>query len=102
MDCTGSITGLPLALKFVRPCGTIILKTTVAAEQTQHMAPFVIDEVQLLGSRCGPFEPALELLERRAVSVAPLLSATYPLESAVEAFDHAIRKNALKVLFAIR
>ena len=102
VDCTGSPTGLTTALQLVRPCGTIVLKTTVAADQTLHMAPFVIDEIKLIGSRCGPFSDALELLNRRAISVAPLLTATYPLEAAATAFEHAIRKDALKVLFGVR
>jgi threonine dehydrogenase-like Zn-dependent dehydrogenase len=89
-------------LQLVRPCGTIVLKTTVAADQTLHMAPFVIDEIKLLGSRCGPFAAALELLSSRAISVKPLLTATYPLEAAATAFEHAVRKDALKVLFGVR
>ncbi len=102
VDCTGSPTGLSLALQLVRPCGTIVLKTTVAASQTIHMAPFVIDEITLLGSRCGPFDTALKLISEGAVSVTPLLSATYPLEQADTAFAHAMRKDSLKVLFQIR
>lgn len=102
VDCTGSPTGLTTALQLVRPCGTIVLKTTVAADQTLHMAPFVIDEITLLGSRCGPFADAIGLLSSRAISVEPLLTATYPLEAATNAFEHAVRKDALKVLFAVR
>ncbi len=102
VDCTGSPNGLSTALQIVRPCGTIVLKTTVAAHQSLHMAPFVIDEITLLGSRCGPFDKALELLASRAVSVAPLLSARYPLHDAEAAFAHAVRKDALKVLFDVR
>ena len=102
VDCTGSPTGLTTALQLVRPCGTIVLKTTVAADQTLHMAPFVIDEIRLIGSRCGPFADALELLSQGAISVEPLLSATYPLEAATTAFEHAVRKDALKVLFGVR
>jgi len=102
VDCTGSPSGLPTALQLVRPCGTIVLKTTVAAEQSLHMAPFVIDEIKLVGSRCGPFADAIELLGKRAISVAPLHSASYPLEEARAAFEHAIRKDALKVLFDVR
>ena len=102
IDCTGSPTGLAHALQLVRPCGTIVLKTTVAADQTLHMAPFVIDEITLLGSRCGPFADAIELLSQGAISVAPLLTATYPLEAATHAFEHAVRKDALKVLFDVR
>ena len=102
VDCTGSPTGLTTALQLVRPCGTIVLKTTVAATQTVHMAPFVIDEITLLGSRCGPFDEALKLLRACAVTVAPLLSASYPLEDAEKAFAHAVRRDALKILLCIR
>lgn len=102
VDCTGSPSGLTTALQIVRPCGIIVLKTTVAASQTLHMAPFVIDEVTLLGSRCGPFDKALQLLSEGSVSVAPLLSARYPLEDAEAAFTHAVRKDTLKVLFDVR
>src|SRR5688500_4665680 len=63
VDCTGSASGLPTALRLVRPRGTVVLKTTVAGEQTMAYAPFVIDEVTLVGSRCGPFDPALKALE---------------------------------------
>lgn len=102
VDCTGSPAGLTAALQIIRPCGTIVLKTTVAAHQTMHMAPFVIDEITLLGSRCGPFDQALELLASGAVSVEPLIAAEYPLEACDAAFEHAIRKDSLKVLFGVR
>ncbi len=102
VDCTGSPTGLSTALQLVRPCGTIVLKTTVASSQTLHMAPFVIDEITLLGSRCGPFDEALRLLQAGAIQVAPLLSASYPLEEAEQAFAHAARRDALKVVFTIQ
>ena len=74
VDCTGSETGLPTALKLVRPRGTIVLKTTVAGTQTLAWAPFVIDEVTLVGSRCGPFDQALAALEKGDVNVQPLIS----------------------------
>lgn len=101
VDCTGSASGLETALKAVRPCGTIVLKTTVAASQNIHMAPFVIDEIRLLGSRCGPFADAIHLLTQGAVDVAPLLSATYPIHDAIRAFEHATRKDTLKVLLDV-
>jgi threonine dehydrogenase-like Zn-dependent dehydrogenase len=102
VDCTGSPAGLETALQLVRPCGTIVLKTTVAADQSLHMAPFVIDEITLLGSRCGPFDAALQLLEAGVVQVAPLVSARYPLEQAVAAFERASRKDVLKVLLELQ
>lgn len=101
VDCTGSPSGLPLALQLVRPCGTIVQKTTVAAETTLHMAPIVIDEIRLLGSRCGPFDEALRLLAAGVVQVKPLLSAEYPIADALKAFEHAVRKDALKVLLRL-
>jgi threonine dehydrogenase-like Zn-dependent dehydrogenase len=69
VDCTGSPTGLPTALNMVRPRGTIVLKTTVAGDQTMAWAPVVIDEVTIVGSRCGPFDRALSALESGEVTV---------------------------------
>src|SRR6185295_2976254 len=63
VDCTGSETGLPTALTLVRPRGTIVLKTTVAGTQQMPWAPIVIDEVTIVGSRCGPFDRALAALD---------------------------------------
>ena len=101
VDCTGSPGGLELAVRSAKPCGTVIQKTTVAAPMTFHAAPVVIDEIQLLGSRCGPFEPALRLLESGQVKVDSMISAVYPLEDAISAFDHAERPDTLKVLFDV-
>ena len=101
VDCTGSETGLPTALRLVRPRGTIVLKTTVAGTQTLAWAPFVIDEVTLIGSRCGPFDRALEALERGEVSVKPLISERYDLSKGVEALDRARAKAVLKVLLNV-
>jgi len=102
VDCTGSPSGLDTALQIVRPGGTVVLKTTVAAHQSLHMAPFVIDEISLIGSRCGPFDKAIELLAQGVVQVKPLIKARFPLEQATEAFEHAVRKDCLKVLFDFR
>ncbi|MEZ6059132.1 MAG: alcohol dehydrogenase catalytic domain-containing protein [Planctomycetaceae bacterium] len=101
VDCTGSPRGFETALRTVRPCGTVILKTTVAAQQELHLAPIVIDEVTVLGSRCGPFAPALEMLAEGRVQVEPLISAAYPLEDASAAFEHAQWPDTLKVLFDV-
>lgn len=101
VDCTGSPSGFDHAMRAVRPCGTIILKTTVAAEQPLHLAPVVIDEVRILGSRCGPFEPALKMIQNGYVQVEQLISARYGLEDAKTAFAHAERPDTLKVLFDV-
>ncbi len=101
VDCTGSPSGFEAAMQAVKPCGTIILKITVAAPQSLHMAPIVIDETRIIGSRCGPFAPALEMIADGRVQVDSMISATYPLEEAVAAFEHAERSDALKVLLNV-
>lgn len=101
VDCTGSETGLPTALKLVRPRGTIVLKTTVAGVQTLAWAPFVIDEVTLVGSRCGPFDQALAALERGQVNVQPLITDRFDLSRGVEALTRARAKPVLKVLLDV-
>jgi len=101
VDCTGSSSGLPAALKLVRPRGTIVLKTTVAGEQTLAWAPFVIDEVTLVGSRCGPFDQALAALDAGTVDVRPLISDRFDLSRGVEAFERAAAPGVLKVLLDV-
>ena len=101
VDCTGSESGLPTALKLVRPRGTIVLKTTVAGVQTMAWAPFVIDEVTLVGSRCGPFDRALAALEKGEVQVQPLISDRFPLSRGIDALARAQTKPVLKVLLDV-
>ena len=98
VECTGSETGLPTALSLVRSRGTIVLKTTVAGTQTLAWAPFVIDEVTLVGSRCGPFDRALNALEHGLVDVEPLISARFNLSNGLAALERAQQKGVLKVL----
>jgi threonine dehydrogenase-like Zn-dependent dehydrogenase len=101
VDCTGSPTGLPTALTLVSPRGTIVLKTTVAGEQTLALAPIVIDEVTILGSRCGPFDRALTALDTGEVHVLPMISARYALNDGVAAIEHARTRPSLKVLIDV-
>ena len=98
VECTGSESGLPTALKLVRPRGTIVLKTTVAGTQTLAWAPFVIDEVTLVGSRCGPFDRALNALEHGLVDVEPLITDRFSLSNGLMALQRAQQKGVLKVL----
>jgi len=98
IDCTGSSLGIESAMKLVRPKGTIVLKTTVAKRDNIDMNVIVIDEITLVGSRCGPFEPAVHALETKSVDVLPLISRTFPLSEGVEAFNFASGKGVLKVL----
>ena len=101
VDCTGSETGLPTALQLVRPRGTVVLKTTVAGTQQMPWAPIVIDEVSVVGSRCGPFDRALEALEAGSVSVLPMISGRFVLASGLDALEAAQRRGALKVLIDV-
>lgn len=101
VDCTGSESGLPTALNAVKPRGTIVLKTTVAGAQTLAFAPFVIDEVTLVGSRCGPFDRALDALERGLVAVQPLISARFNLTDGLNALTRAQGKDVMKVLIEV-
>ncbi len=100
-DCTGSKTGLPTALGLVRPCGTIVLKTTVAGHYQADLAPIVIDEVTIVGSRCGPFPRAIEALAEKRIDVAPLIGSIFPLDAAEQAFQAAGVNGAKKVLIDI-
>jgi alcohol dehydrogenase len=102
VDATGAPEGLAAALDLVRPRGTIVLKTTVAAEHRLDLARAVVDEVTIVGSRCGPFAPALAALAGGRVSVAPLVDAVFPLDEAVAAFGRAATPGTLKVLVDAR
>lgn len=101
VDCTGSESGLPTALGLVRPRGTIVLKTTVAGSQTLALAPIVIDEVTIVGSRCGPFDQALAGLSDGRVNVGSLVSERFDLSRGVEALELARTKPVLKVLLDV-
>lgn len=98
VEATGSPSGLELARRALRPRGTLVLKSTYHGEVTLDLAPFVVDEITVVGSRCGPFAPALELLAAGRIDPTPLIEARYPLASALEAFEAAARPGAMKVL----
>ena len=98
VEATGSPDGIGRALSLVRPRGTIVWKSTHHGPARFDAAPLVVNEVTVVGSRCGRFEPALELLASRLVDVKPLLSSVFPLASAVRALNEAERPGVLKVL----
>jgi len=98
VDCTGAPEGLALATRLVRPRGTVVLKTTVHDPAPQLPTPWVIDEIHLVGSRCGPFDPALRLLASGAVDPTPLVTGRYPLDRADEALSAAAAREHVKVL----
>lgn len=98
VEATGSTAGLQLAMEIVRPRGTLVLKSTVAAEHNLSLAPLVINEVTVVGSRCGRFPPALQALAQQHITVTPLIDTVYPLTAWSEAVAHAMRSGGLKVL----
>jgi threonine dehydrogenase-like Zn-dependent dehydrogenase len=98
VECTGSAEGFHQARQMVRHQGTLILKSTYHGQVETDLSSLVVDEIQVLGSRCGPFAPALRLLDRGWVDVVPLIQAEYSLDEVVQAFEHAARRGALKVL----
>ena len=101
VEASGDPRALQDALGWLRPRGVLVLKTTAARPAELDLAPLVVDEITLLGSRCGRFAPALEALASGEVQVAPLVDARYPLARAPEALDRAARKGTLKVLIDV-
>ena len=98
VEATGSPAGLQRAIAAVRPRGTLVLKSTLAEDHTLSLAPLVINEVTVVGSRCGPFPPALAALTLGYVPVSSLIETSYLLSDGIEAVNTAARRGALKVL----
>jgi alcohol dehydrogenase len=99
VDCTGSPDGIEAARHLVRPRGRIVLKSTFCESLQLNISSFVVDEIEIIGSRCGPFAAALRLLQRGLIETAPLISAIYRLDEAEQAF--AAAQGALKVLVRV-
>ncbi|MBI1320734.1 MAG: alcohol dehydrogenase catalytic domain-containing protein [Candidatus Hydrogenedens sp.] len=98
VEATGSEAGFARALELLRPEGTLVLKTTIAGASLLPMALPVINEIKIIGSRCGPFRPALEALAMGSVYVEPMVTETYPLAEAAHALQRAASKDTMKVL----
>ncbi len=98
VECSGNPDAFPIARSAVRPRGTLVMKSTYAGNLTLDMSSVVVDEITIVGSRCGPFAPALKLLAERKIDVRPMIEATYPLSDALAAFEHAQRPGALKCI----
>ncbi len=97
VEATGQPAGFTIATALVRPRGTLVLKSTFHGETAVSLSPIVVDEIAVIGSRCGPFDHAIDLLVNRRVDVRPLVSGLFPLEHYAEAFEHA-RRGGSKVL----
>lgn len=98
IDCSGSPGGFDRSRSIVRPGGRLVLKSTFASAHEIDLSSLVVDEITLIGSRCGPFAPAISALAEGEVVVSPLISAVYPLEQGVEALHRASDPGLLKVL----
>jgi threonine dehydrogenase-like Zn-dependent dehydrogenase len=101
VECTGNPEGFELARKAVRPGGTIVLKSTYRGLVPVPLAPLVVDEITVVGSRCGPFRPAIELLAAGRIDAASLVAERFPLCRGVEAFDRAAEPGVMKVLLDV-
>ena len=98
VEATGSMDGFNLAREAIRPRGTLVLKSTYKGEMNVNFSSIVVDEINIIGSRCGPFAPALRLMEKREVDPTVLIAAEYKLKDAVKAFEKAAQAGVLKVL----
>lgn len=102
VDATGSAAGIKDAMSLCGPRGTIVLKSTIASQGDLNLAPIVVDEITVMGSRCGRFSDGLDMIRMyRDMPLERLITAQYPIEQALEAFDRAGRHDAMKVLLAM-
>jgi threonine dehydrogenase-like Zn-dependent dehydrogenase len=98
VECTGNPEGFECACRSLRPRGTLVLKSTYAGRADLDLTPLVVDEITLVGSRCGPFVPALEMLAAGRIPVEPLIQHRLALDEAVRALELASKPGVLKVL----
>ncbi len=100
VEASGSAEGFATALASLKPRGTLVLKSTYHGSLTLDAAPLVVDEITVVGSRCGPFPPALELLKENKIAVQQLITEIYSFQQIEDAFERASKSDALKVLVA--
>ena len=98
VEATGSPSGFSLARQAIRPRGTLVLKSTYKGNLDINFSSIVVDEINIIGSRCGPFEPALRLMESRQVDPTVLIANEFKLADALKAFERAAEMGVLKVL----
>ncbi|QIR37026.1 alcohol dehydrogenase catalytic domain-containing protein [Tolypothrix sp. PCC 7910] len=101
VECTGNPEGFAIARRALRPRGTLVLKSTYAGNLNLDVSSLVVDEITLIGSRCGPFPAALQLLASEQLDVTPLIHARYHLSDGLAAFEYAQTRGVLKVLLEI-
>ncbi|MCB1950085.1 MAG: alcohol dehydrogenase catalytic domain-containing protein [Nitrosomonas sp.] len=99
VECTGNPAGFDIARRALRARGTLVLKSTYAGELNINASALVVDEITVIGSRCGPFDHALAVLASSQILVEPLIQGRYRLEQGIDAFNHARTRGTLKILF---
>jgi threonine dehydrogenase-like Zn-dependent dehydrogenase len=98
IEATGNEEGLANSLRIAKPQGTLVMKSTFSGLANIDLTKLVVGELSVIGSRCGPFEPALRLLSRGAIEVESMIEAEYSLVDGIKAFEHATRPGARKIL----
>ena len=98
VEATGSTGGFETSASLVKPRGTLVLKSTIVAQEGLNLASIVVDEIKIQGSRCGQFKPILKLLENKKIDVMPLVSGIYDVDDFEKAFEENSKKGTLKVL----
>jgi threonine dehydrogenase-like Zn-dependent dehydrogenase len=97
VEATGSMSGFQFSIQHTKPRGIVVLKSTIAADQKIDLAPVVVNEITIVGSRCGLFKPAVDYLKTE-VDLSPIIQAIYPIDKGLEAFEAARTKGSLKVM----
>ncbi len=98
VEATGNESGFLDTIRLVRPRGTVVLKSTLSSQNKLDISLAVVNEITFVGSRCGPFRPAINALATGLVSVDDLIDAVYPIDRYIQAFEHAGKPDVLKIL----
>ena len=101
VEATGNEAGLVHSLRLVRPLGTLVMKSTFAGKATIDLTKLVVGEINVVGSRCGPFDASVRLLAENRIDPIPMIEAQYQLKDGLAAFDHAARPRVRKILLSI-
>lgn len=102
IEATGTAGGFETSIALTKPRGVLVLKSTVATGKELNLAPIVIDEITVLGSRCGQFPPALRLLENKRIDFKPFITKTYSIDDALEAFEANKARESVKILIRMQ
>lgn len=98
VEATGSVSGFETSLSLVKPRGVLVLKSTIATGKELNLAPIVINEITVLGSRCGQFGPALRLLKNNRIDFKPFISKIYSIDEAIKGFEANREKDSIKII----